>query len=133
MPLPSHLWQQYRQQHAAHDAYAAAPIATKQTTAAAAVLGACEQQQQQGELQGEAADCEDEQCLQLLQQFEQEQGFPQVHAASADGSDRAAALQQSCCSHINANVKEDEDEYAQCLQLLQEVEGSAVWGMTDTG
>jgi hypothetical protein len=135
MPLPSHLWQQYRQHHAAHDAYAAAPLATKQTAAATAVLGACKQpqKQQQGEVQGEAAEEEDEQCLQLLQQFEQEYGSAPVHAAAADDSDRAAAVQHGCCSHGIANVKEDEDEYAQCLQLLQEVEGTAGWDMTDTG
>jgi hypothetical protein len=143
MPLPSHVWEQCRQQHTAEETHVAATAATfagpapKLTTAAAvAVQGACvcqqQQQQQQVAIQaGEAAEEEDEQCLQLLQQFEEQQG------TAADG-DAAAAATGAAVWHSGmlreqaAEAIDDADEYAQCLQLLQEVEGNAGWA-ADTG
>ncbi|KAF6261704.1 hypothetical protein COO60DRAFT_1699647 [Scenedesmus sp. NREL 46B-D3] len=130
MPLPSHVWQQCRQ-HAAEDASAAALQTNKRMAAAAALKSFRQPQQQQqqrrDEVQGGAAEEEDEQCLQLLQQLEGQQGADGCEAAALRAAVGVAAVQQSCLYQSTAGGNAEGDEYMQCLQLLQEVEGDAVW------
>jgi hypothetical protein len=135
MPLPSQLWQQYRQHHVGAEDACAAPLpANKQTAGEQAAVG-LGGSKQQGEAQGDAAAEEDEQYLKLLQRFEEQQGAIEVGAA-ATGRAAAAPEGQNCCFSGQLQMvigsAGDDDEYAQCLQLLQEVEGVAGWA-TDTG
>jgi hypothetical protein len=147
MPLPSQVWLKYRQ-HAVQEAQgadaaaAAGQPAGKLAAAAEAVQGAGMQQRHQQGQYGHAAEVrfetveeEDEQCLQLLQQFED--GTAAARGGAAAKAAYRGAVQPGSCPLQQQQVAaaagaEAADEYMQCLRLLQEVEGGAAWA-ADTG
>uniref|UniRef100_A0A383WFI1 DNA-directed primase/polymerase protein n=1 Tax=Tetradesmus obliquus TaxID=3088 RepID=A0A383WFI1_TETOB len=145
----THLQQQQQHQAGMQEAAlgAGAHLQQQQAGMQETVLGAgahLQQQQQQCQAQvpeGGAEEWEDQQCLQLLLQFEEKQCTAVQHVegdAAAGGG--AAGVRRSCllqeeqvmADGADAADENDElDEYEQCLQLLQEVEGSGWAG--DTG